>query len=278
MKFHYMLFLLLACSVNTSQAFTTHAEADAANGFSCCNPSIDIAGGEDVSHTNADSHANASLFQQEFDLTTPSGYLFRRQAIATSSASPGILKALASAGFFVGRPGLGFLVVGSRAEADFTDSIRIPGPSLGFTEVNMSFPVSGGFSGAATALGELVIGNTKLVEFVEGLHNERSFTCAINIENCSGTFKVTLPFNTDIAIHAMLSVIASASTSPANLDSIADYSHTAKVFLSAADPLYHIVSESGFDYSPVPVPGAFWLFTTGLLGLCLPRRRPSLRH
>ena len=277
MKLHHLLFLLLASNVTTSQAFTTHAEADAANGISCCNPLIDVVGGENISHTNADSQANASQFQQEFDVTTPSGYLFRSNAIGSASASPGILKALASAGMFVGRQGVGFLTVGSRAEADFTDSFRVPGPT-GFTDINMSFPVSGGFSGASSAFGEFGVGNSTLVQFIEGLHNERSFTCASHIANCSSTFQIRIPFNTSISFHAMLSVIASVSTSPNNRDSLADYSHTARVFISAVDPQYHIISESGFDYSPVPVPAAFWLFGSGLFGLCLRRRWFGLRQ
>lgn len=89
------------------------------------------------------------------------------------------------------------------------------------------------------------------------------------------TFSV--PVNTLISLTAILEVGASATGyfKPTLSESYADFGSTGLVYLGIADRRYQLVTGSGFSYAPVPLPGVFLTFATGLavMGFSALRKR-----
>lgn len=246
------------------------AGATAGLNISCCNPfgpSLD-----EVSTTTGVASNSMSFYDQALDATTESGFLFRRGANAEVSASPGLLRASVDASYFLGRPDLRIpIVVGAAAVASFSDTLRPVGPGFGLTPVTFQLSVSGGLSGAATAQSFLSVNSSRaIVEFQDDFRNGPQYFCGTGF-SCFDTNKVTilLPANTDFTLAGALGVIASARGDPINLNSIATYENTGRFFVTVDDPRYRLISESGFDYSPSPVPEpeSLWFFAVGLMGL-----------
>lgn len=276
MKPHYIISALLLCSSPTLHAYTTSAQAGAkVGGHSYPEPSpyTILGDGQTDSHTNAVSHAYASVYDQGFDANTESGYSYRRQAIASADASPGILRAYASAGYFLDGPNppnnLGVVGVGN---AEFTDTFSIFSSKF-FVDINIEYHLSGSMQGLAKVKGGFWISSyddTFSINASEAIASPLKFDCSSNINSCTGKATVSVPANWDISISGFLEVLAAANSDPNSQkygDAIANYGNTARIFISPVDPRQRIVSSSGFDYSPVPLPASVWLFGSALLGL-----------
>lgn len=290
MKRQYIIAGLLLCSSPTLHAYTTFASAGAkVGGHSYPDPSpytvLPFADGQTDSHTNAVSHAYGSVYDQGFDANTESGYSYRRQAIALADARPGILKAYASAGYFLDGPNppnnLGVVGVGN---AEFTDTFSIFSSKF-FVDINIEYHLSGSMQGLAKVKGGLRVSSyddTFNINASEAIASPLKFDCSSNINSCTGKATVSVPANWDISISGFLEVLAAANSDPNSQkygDAIANYGNTARIFISAVDPRNKIVSGSGFDYSPVsvPVPASIWLFGSGILGFVCRLRKPVWR-
>ncbi|MDO9162209.1 MAG: PEP-CTERM sorting domain-containing protein [Methylococcaceae bacterium] len=292
MKFYRVLFLylLIFCYSPLSNAYTTFASAGAkVGGHSYPEPSpytvLPFTDGQTDSHTNAVSHAYASVYDQGFDANTESGYSYRRQAIASADASPGILKAYASAGYFLDGPNppnnLGVVGVGN---AEFTDTFSIFSSKF-FVDINIEYHLSGSLQGLAKVKGGLRISsyaNTFNINASEAFASPLQFDCSSNISSCTGKATISVPANWDISISGFLEVLAAANTDPNTHkygDALANFGNTARIFISPVDPRNRIVSSSGFNYSPVPLPASIWLFGSALMGLvtrfCITRKNSN---
>ncbi|MFA5984068.1 MAG: hypothetical protein WC782_08635 [Methylococcaceae bacterium] len=273
MKLYVLLFsLLIGVSPALHAAFTTSASATAVVGgsaFPRLSPFVIMSDDQSISHINSASQANASIFDQAFDAETDSGLLFRRQAISSASASPGVLKSFASAGYFIGRfHGNNFGVAGT-SRAEFTDTFSVFGPGL-TSKVNLEFKLTGALQGLASVAGGTAIdflGNKFTVNASESIGSPLAIECP-GFDNCTGKITVVVPNFVDITLSGFLTTLAAANSDPnRNLfgDAIANYANTGRIFLSAVDPRSHITTSSGFDYSPVPLPASVWLFGSVLL-------------
>lgn len=212
---------------------------------------------EEEFKSNTGSYAYASVIFPKLDVTI----LGQTQAFGTASASPGVIKAQASAG------SLGSFVTGS-ADAGFTDTFTIKGPfTSNKKDVTLRYQVTGGRGGFSSASGGLSLfgGTNQVIEFGDSALTPNYFYCTVpgNYDYCSGSVTLSLPTNQPISFTAWLGVSAIASF--VYPSSSADYGNTGKVFLSLSDPSYQLVTGSGFIYSPVPAPASFWLFGSGLL-------------
>ncbi|MDP3331767.1 MAG: hypothetical protein Q8Q40_16350 [Methylococcaceae bacterium] len=209
------------------------------------------------------SQASTSVIFQQIDQNSPSGYSYQYQALATGSASPGILKAYAGAGAAVGPAN-----ANASATSIFDDSFSIVGPGGGLTTVQLTlnYLISGGLNGLSAASGFVSVNGVKTVEFDENWYTPRQYFCAGTA--CSGSITLDLPVNRSIPLLGYLTVGATATGDIFNpvRSSIADFSNTGLVFLSIADPNYRLITNSGFNYSPVPLPTSLWLFGSALLG------------
>jgi hypothetical protein len=269
MKFYRILFLYLLIFAYSplSNAYTTYARAQALgsdNQFFQSGSKID-------QNIDANSSTSDSFIYQTLDSSTPFGWSRRLQALGTASAGPGILKANASAGAFAVSP---VYSTSGLAEAGFTDSFTIRGSGSGpFVDLTLHYQVSGGLGGKASAEGGLFLNQGGLfldrdqfISFSEAANSPRNFSCLAS--TCSGTLTLRqVTIDTTYFIKAYLKVYA-AAIEKNNLgnSSSADYSNTGKIFLSVADPGYQLVTNSGFNYSPVPLPASLWLFGSVLLG------------
>ncbi|WP_152428996.1 PEP-CTERM sorting domain-containing protein [Methylomonas sp. MK1] len=286
MKRQYIIAGLLLCSSPTLHAYTTFASAGAkVGGHSYPDPSpytvLPFADGQTDSHTNAVSHAYGSVYDQGFDANTESGYSYRRQAIASADASPGILKAYASAGYFLDGPHPNNLGVVGVGNAEFTDTFSIFSSKL-FVDINIEYHLSGSLQGLAKVKGGLKISSyddTFNINASEALASPLQFNCSSNINSCTGKATVSVPANWDISISGFLEVLAAANTDESHKygDALANYGNTARIFISPVDTRQRIVSSSGFDYSPIPLPASVWLFGSGILGLLFRLRKPLWR-
>lgn len=258
------LYLLIFGYSPLSAAYTTYARAQATAGNKGIFDYIDrpLLGSpfdyKEEFKTNTGSYAYASVIFPKVDVTV----LGQTQAFGTASASPGVIKAQASAG------SLGPSVTGS-ADAGFTDTFTITGPSTSNKkDVTLRYQVTGGRGGNSSASGGLSIlfgGINQVIDFGDSASSPNYFYCTVpgNYDFCSGSVTLSLPTKTAISFSAWLGVSARASSF--NPSSSADYGNTGKVFLSLSDPSYQLVTDSGFIYSPVPAPASFWLFGSGLL-------------
>ncbi len=213
---------------------------------------------------DAPSHASTSVIFQQIDINNPSGYSYQYQALATGSAAPGILKAYAGAGAAVGPAN-----ANASTTSIFDDSFSIVGPAgaLRTVQVTLNYQISGGLNGLSAASGFVSVNGLKAVEFDQNWYTPRRYFCLGNA--CSGSLTLDLPVNRSIPLLGYLTVGATATGDFFNpmRSSIADFSNTGLVFLSIADPDYQLVTNSGFNYSPVPLPASLWLFAGGLLTL-----------
>lgn len=262
------LYLLIFGYSPLSAAYTTYAQAQALGR----DTEFFQSGSKIDQKIDANSFTADSFIYQVFGPSTTSQWTRRLQALGTASASPGVLKTSASAGAFIDAPA-GIFSTSGLAEAGFTDSFTIRG-SGPRTDLKVDYQVSGGLGGDAFAegglffnQGGLFLDRDQFISFTEAPNGPRNFNC--RGETCSGT--LTLPqlaVGTTFFIKAYLKVYASA-VEQNNLglgnSSSADYSNTGKIFLSLADPNYQLVTNSGFNYSPVPLPASFWLFGSSLL-------------
>lgn len=277
---------LLLSPVGPAQAaYRTEAVANAHIGGVCCNPFQHTTGPEpfydleqDIG-VNEPSQADASVIDQVIDGTRPSGWLYRRQSLATAEAGAGVLKAVATAGFFAD----GFRTfesVTARAVASFDDVLRIKreGPGPGSTDVSVAFHVSGALGGAdrtSFAMAGLSLLGNPLIEFRNDAPGSTgSYTCNElgSWVTCQGEVTLRLLVNTDLPISGYLGVVASAVGSPGRDNASAHYGHTAFVQVSLLSPGYTLESDSGHDYaSAVPEPEAWAAMLAGLIALALVR-------
>lgn len=272
MKLYRTLFLyfLIFSYSPLSAAYTTYAQAQALGR----DTEFFQSGSKIDQNTDANSFISDSFIYQTLDSSTPSGWARRLQALGTASASPGVLKTSASAGAFIDAPA-GIFSTSGLAEAGFTDSFTIRGSGSGpWIDLTLHYQVSGGQGGKAFAEGGLFLNQggafqdrDQFISFTETQNSPRNFNCLGS--TCSGTLTLRqVSVGATYFIKAYLKVYASA-VEQNNLglgnSSSADYSNTGKIFLSLSDPNYQLVTNSGFNYSPVPLPAAFWLFGSGLL-------------
>jgi hypothetical protein len=270
MKFYRVLFLyLLIFSYSSlSAAYTTYAKAQALG----VDSQFFQAGSKIDQNTDANSTISDSFIYQSLDSSTPSGWSRRLQALGTAYAGPGVLKASASAGAFAISP---LYSTSGLAEAGFTDSFTIRGSGSGpFIDLTLHYQVSGGLGGKAFAEGGLFLNRGGLfldreqfISFSEAENSPRNFNCLGS--TCSGTLTLRqVTVDTTYFIKAYLKVYAAAfEKNNLGNSSSADYSNTGRIFLSLSDPNYQLVTNSGFNYSPVPLPASIWLFGSALLGL-----------
>lgn len=268
MKFYRILFLYLLIFGYSplSMAYTTYARAQSTAGNRGTFDYIDrpLLGSpfdyEEEFKTDSGSYAYASVIFPKIDPTI----LDQTQALGTASAGAGVIKAQASAG------SLGPLVTGS-ADAGFTDTFTIKGQFIPNkkVDVTLTYQVTGGRGGKADAAGGVSIFNSqnRVIEFGDSALTPSFYSCSApgNFGPCSGSVTLSVPTHTAISFSAWLGVSARASFDFPSAS--ADYGNTGKIFLSLSDPNYQLVTNSGFSYSPVPLPASFWLFSSGLLVL-----------
>lgn len=280
--------LLLSWVGPAQAAYRTEAVANAHIGGVCCNP-FQFTTGPEPFHdleqdigVNEPSQAVASVIDQVIDGTRPSGWLYRRQSLATAEAGAGVLKAVATAGFFADGYRT-FESVTARAVARFDDVLRINGSGSGSADAVVAFHVSGALGGAAFtsfAMAGLSLQGSQLIDFRNDTAGSAgSYTCneAGGSVTCQGEVTLRLPVNTDLPISGYLGVIASAVGSPGRDNASAHYGHTAFVQVSLLSPGHSLSSESGHDYaSAVPEPAAWAAMLAGLLALALIRARSDL--
>lgn len=294
MKFYSLCLLgLVYCSNPLSAAtFTTNASAKVlTGGFS----TIFVFGGSGLgglgdaqfdSQIDANSHAHADVLDQEFNVEH--GLAFKRQAISEASASPGVLKTLASAGYVAENNGLGLGGTAAQAEAhaEFTDTIQVSGAGL-FTKINAELRLSGGLENIASVKSGLQLSSfagSGNISFSERTNVSPLFECSVESSQCSsGIMTLAVPTHTDIQISAFLTSYALALGRPQPgfpTSSLSDYANTGKIYFSPVDPNTHIFSSSGYSYAPpVPLPAGVWLFSSGLLMLLVRvKNRPKTAY
>ena len=190
---------------------------------------------------------------------------FSYSGSANASAAPGILKASAAAKVITG-----LLSAKGEATARFDDSFRLVGPTGGNIAVSLSYAISGSISGYAGASGWLSLNNFYTINFSQLYYRANpDFSCS-GYASCTGTATYLIPVNTDISLSAFLSVGAGANGDIGVFNAFyksgaANYGNTAKAFISVGDSRYQLVSNSGYGYSPVPLPASFWLLGSSLL-------------
>jgi hypothetical protein len=258
---HLSILLLAICAYpQFANAYSTSVTTAAGAGWSGGLGGIGDSDQEGKIDTS--SQASTSVVFQQIDQNSPSGYSYQYQALATGSASPGVLKAYASAGAAVGPAN-----ANANATSIFDDSFSIVGPGGGLTtvQVTLNYLISGGLNGLSAASGFVSVNGVKTVEFDENWYTPRRYFCGGTA--CSGSLTLDLPVNRSISLLGYLTVGATATGDFFNpvRSSVANFSNTGLVFLSIADPNYQLVTNSGFNYSPVPLPAAFWLFGSSLL-------------
>lgn len=262
-RLHWMTMVCLLLASTSASAYSTSVEASACAG---CSPY----GGLDselITDANMDLPSSASV------LATAEGYA----ASAFASADIGVLKGYAAANV---ERGTAFSTASTKSI--FSDTIRLNGSNnIRFVQVLLDFRVDGGISGTGGASGFIELGNSfGKIDFEQPYYAARTFTCGTwsgDTGACDGTAIFSLRTNTDISITGLLRVGASADGylglfDPLKKHSMADFSHTARTFITVLDPNYQLSSQSGYNYAPVPLPSALILFATGLLGLV--RKRP----
>jgi hypothetical protein len=254
--------------VNSSMAnayYTTYAEAQATTGNSnsfMSNPLSPWFDRHKDANTDKDSAASASIIYQQ--INPFGGYNYRIQALGTASAGEGVLKTYAGAGWTAGNFGVSAL-----ADAGFTDPFRIEGPAASnkLVDVLLTLNIGGGTIGNTQVSSGLWINNNSYISFNQTTLSPASFYCAWPISGaCDGSMTVKLPVNTQMTLSAAIAVQAAAGSNQPS--SMADYSHTANIWLKVLDPDYQLITDSGHAYAaPVPLPAAAWLFGSGLLAL-----------
>lgn len=130
----------------------------------------------------------------------------------------------------------------------------------------LTYQVTGGRGGNSDAAGGLSVFGNQVIEFGDSVLTPSFFSCSApgKFGPCSGSVTLSVPTHTAISFSAWLGVSARASSFFSS--SSADYGNTGKIFLSLADSSYSLVTNSGFAYSPVPLPASVWLFGSALLG------------
>ncbi len=220
---------------------------------------------------NENSASTASALA-DYDVFNSSGVVtFQYHAAANGQASPGVLRADATAY----ASAYAANIANSQAIVKFYDTITLAGPANTYVDVTLSYLVSGGLLGDAGAKGGVSIFyggaaaySMNAIEFSENSYTPRTYTCTY-IPSCAGVATFSLPTNIALTLGAYLDVGAGATgdRKPTDSTSIADFSHTGRVFLDIADDRYQLITNSGYNYSPVPLPASLWLFS-GALGIC----------
>ena len=255
-----LLFCLSIIGYSTSSAaYTTYARAEAADGnlgiFGyTLNPFLGKPYDYDEQNqTNQGADAAASVIYPVVDFTNPA----RTQAFGIASATLGVIRAHASAG------SLGPFVSGL-ADAGFSDSFTIRGIGAPNSKKNVivNYHVTGGRGGNSDAAGGVAVGGGQAIEFGDSRLTPSYYYCSATASFCTGSVTMSLPINTQINFNAWLGVAARAGG--VFTSSTADFGNTGRVFLSLEDPSFSLVTGSGFDYSPVPLPASLWLFSAAL--------------
>ena len=277
----FLFAALTGVSAAAPAAYTTYATANAwggAQSSTCVTGSFDPESPVDFRQDSAidgESSTSASVINQQLDATRPSGLLFRRQSLATARADAGVLKVYAGAGFFVDSASLFIAGVNALAGAGFADTFTLVGPAGGQIDLDVEFAISGSLGGLASLTGDLSIGGNTILNVHEDRLTPRRFFCVQSSSICSNSVTLSLPVNTPIALRGDILVGAAALGFGNFRDASADFDNTGKVFLHLTDARYQLVTASGFNYAPapVPVPATLALFVSGLLGLYARSRR-----
>jgi hypothetical protein len=253
-RLHWFTLACLLSASSSAQAYSTSVEASAS------------AGNALDSELNVD--ANIDLPSTASALATYEGYA----ASAFASADTGVLKAYAAASVESGTSSSS-----AAAKSIFSDTIRLNGTdNTRFVPILLNFRVEGGISGPGGASGFVELGGSHgKIDFAQSYYSAPAFTCGTwsgDTGACDGAAIFSLRTNTDISITGILRVAAGADGylglfDPFRKRSQVDFSHTARTFISVLDPNYQLISQSGHNYAPVPVPPALLLFVTGLVGL-----------
>ncbi|MBS3955890.1 MAG: hypothetical protein KGZ88_23405 [Methylomicrobium sp.] len=274
---HFLIFcgcLVLGYSSMANAYYTTYAEAQATIGNSnsfLSNPLSPWFDRHKDANTDKDSAASASIIYQQ--INPFGGYNYRVQALGTASAGAGVVKTYAGAGWTTGNFG-----VSAMADAGFTDPFRIEGPAASnkLVDVLLTLNIGGGTIGNTQVSSGLWINNNKYIEFNQTTLSPASFYCAWPVSgSCDGSMTVKLPVNTQMTLSAGILVQAAADF--VHPSSMADYSHTANIWLKVLDTDYQLNTDSGYSYAaPVPLPAVGWLFGSCVLALIGCCRRKAI--
>ncbi len=264
--------LLLIAPLTSNAAYTTFARAET---------SLDQIPGsgfvpndlEEAANTGSSSFANATTIDQQLDSGRPSGVLYRRQSLGEASASAGVLKAVATAGFFADGYQTGSFI-DARSTASFSDVLTVFRPGARQATVQVTYAVSGSLFGSpnfVNASGQLDVGNSPVINFTNSTSlGAGAYTCSNGgaASPCFGIVELTLPTNTQISLRGSLSVFARASGQLNRGNSSAQYGNTGLVYLSSADPEVQLFTQSGYTYlAPVPEAHSWCLLLAGLASL-----------
>jgi hypothetical protein len=275
---HFSIFcgcLVLGYSSMANAYFTTYAEAQAILGNSNQYASNSLSPWFDRhkdANIDKESSTLASIIYEK--INEYGEYQYRIQALGTATARQGVLKAYAGAGWTAG---FGY-TVSAMADAAFTDPFTIKGPAASnkLVDVMLILNMDGGSIGNTQATGGLWVNNDRYISYNQSTLSPAAFYCAWPVSGaCDGTMTVKLPVNTRMNLSAAIAVQAAAAWNQPS--SMADYSHTANIWLSVLDPDYQLITDSGHGYAaPVPLPAVGWLFGAGLLALIGCSRRQAI--
>ncbi|MDT4328947.1 MULTISPECIES: hypothetical protein [Methylomonas] len=244
-----------ANAYNTS--LTVTASANAAYGSPSYDSDFKV-----IDNVNGPSaYAVDALYQVPDPRSGPGSNLETYRSSASGFVSAGILKATANAS----ATAYAANVASGSSKVSFSDHFSVAGPSGRNIDLTLTYLVSGGLSGSATARGSVQLGTGDSISFSENGYTPRSFNCSWT-PSCTGVATFSVPVNTLISLDAFLEVGASASSyfKPTATQSSANFGSTGLVYLGIADNRYQLLTDSGYGYAPVPLPAAVWLFAGGL--------------
>ncbi|AMK75324.1 MULTISPECIES: hypothetical protein [Methylomonas] len=165
-------------------------------------------------------------------------------------------------------------VANASSKVSFADNFSLVGPSGLNIDLTLTYLVSGALSGTAAASGTVQLSTGDRISFTESGYTSRSFSCSW-MPSCTGLATFSVPVNTLISLDAFVEVGAGASGyfKPTLIESSANFGNTGLVYLGIADSCYQLVSGSGFNYAPVLLPAAFWLFASAVCTFGFSARR-----
>lgn len=275
---HRLVFWLPLCApfvyAPAAQAYNTSltviASANAAYGSQSYDSDSKV-----LDNVNGPSAYAVDALYQIPNPSSPGTYVETYRSSASGFVSAGILKATASAS----ATAYAANVASGSSKVSFSDAFQLVGPSGRNIDVTLSYLVSGGLSGSATARGSVQLGTGDGISFSENGYTPRSFSCSWT-PSCTGVATFSVPVNTLISLNAFLEVGAGASSyfKPTPTESSANFGSTGLVYLGIADSRYQLRTDSGFGYAPVPLPAAFWLFAggLGLFGISVKHKRGAI--
>jgi hypothetical protein len=197
---------------------------------------------------------------------------------AVGAANTGFGRLSASATALTTIPGPGLAQARASVATEFIDVLELdPNNPNDMLNLSSTWNVNGSITGAASAFGQVWIfpfgpfpppGGQFLANFYKAVSLQPG---AVPADTLLGSLS-DLPRGTKLWIYGRLDVFA-ARTAAAGI-SVADFSHTAQLFIDPAPgtPAGAFTTASGADYTtPVPEPTSLNLLAA--IGLLLPRRR-----